>query len=442
MIAKIKGTVDILPKEAARWQALEDLTRRVSKLFDFKEIRTPIFEATELFHRGVGDGTDIVKKETYDFMDRGERSVTLRPEGTASVVRSVIENKLYTEASLPLKYYYIGPMFRYERPQKGRQRQFHQYGAEALGSYSPAVDAEVISLAVTYLKALRIDNVKVKLNSLGDLESKAAYRQVLLDYLAPKKEHLCGDCQNRYQDNPLRVLDCKVDHDNPVLIEAPKPLDHLNASSKEHFEAVRKYLDGMQIQYEIDKNLVRGLDYYTHTVFELIADHPNLGANTTLGGGGRYNDLFKSLDGPEFPAVGFAFGLERLILTMEDDQEEEEGLHCFALAIGEEARVHAAKIVRTLRHGGLIADYDLLDRPLKGQFKQAERQKAMFLLFLGDDEIKQGVVGLKNARTGEQTSVPLKTLYPTLVEKIRAEAHACSGNCEDGCDGSCGHDHE
>jgi histidyl-tRNA synthetase len=442
MIAKIKGTVDILPNETLRWQSLEDLTRRVSKLFDFQEIRTPIFEATELFHRGVGDGTDIVKKETYDFMDRGERSVTLRPEGTASVVRSVIENKLYTEASLPLKYYYIGPMFRYERPQKGRQRQFHQYGAEALGSFSPSVDAEIISLAVTYLKALRIDNVKVKINSLGDKESKAAYRQVLLDYLQPKKDQLCGDCQHRYLGNPLRVLDCKVDHDNPVLVEAPKPVDHLNEASKTHFNLVLQYLDGMQIPYEIDKNLVRGLDYYTHTVFELIADDPNLGANTTLGGGGRYNDLFRSLDGPDFPAVGFAFGLERLILAMKHEEDADEGLHCFAIAIGDEARIHAAKIVRTLRHGGLIADYDLLDRPLKGQFKQAERRKAMFLLFLGDDEIKQGVVGVKNARTGDQSNVSLKTLYPTLVEKIRAEVRSCDGNCEDGCSGDCDHPHE
>lgn len=442
MIAKIKGTVDILPNEALRWQSLEDLTRRVSKLFDFQEIRTPMFEATELFHRGVGDGTDIVKKETYDFVDRGERSVTLRPEGTASVVRSVIENKLYAEASLPLKYYYIGPMFRYERPQKGRQRQFHQYGAEALGSFSPSVDAEIISLAVTYLKALRIDNVSVKINSLGDKESKAAYRQVLLDYLQPKKDRLCGDCQHRYLDNPLRVLDCKIDHDNPVLLEAPKPVDYLNESSKAHFEMVLQYLNGMQIPYEIDKNLVRGLDYYTHTVFELIADDPNLGANTTLGGGGRYNDLFRSLDGPDFPAVGFAFGLERLILAMKQEEDADEGLHCFAIAIGDEARIHAAKIVRTLRHGGLIADYDLLDRPLKGQFKQAERRKAMFLLFLGEDEIKQGVVGVKNARTGEQSNVSLKTLYPTLVEKIRAEVRSCDGNCEDGCSGECDHHHE
>jgi histidyl-tRNA synthetase len=440
MINKIKGTVDILPGEVEKWQALEDMTRRIAKLFHFQEIRTPLFEASELFHRGVGDATDIVKKETYDFVDRGDREVTLRPEGTASVVRSVIENKLYAQPSLPLKYYYIGPMFRYERPQKGRQRQFHQFGAEALGSYSPSMDAEVIGLAVTYLKALQIGNVTVKLNSLGDKESKALYRDQLVAYLTPVKSQLCEDCQHRYLENPLRVLDCKVDHENPILQSAPKPIDRLNEASKAHFEQVKRYLDGMQIAYEVDSSLVRGLDYYTHTVFELVADNPNLGANATIGGGGRYNDLFQSLDGPAFPAVGFAFGMERLILAMQDTKAEEEGLHAFVISLGEEAKLHAAKVVRTLRHGGLVIDMDYLDRPLKGQFKQAEREKAMFLLIIGDEEIRDEMINVKNARTGDQTRLPLKTLYPNLVELIKTEMHACEGDCDGTCS-DCGHDH-
>ncbi len=436
MITKIKGTFDILPGEVSRWQELETITRQVCKLFDFKEIRTPIFELSELFHRGVGDSTDIVKKETYDFLDRGDRSVTLRPEGTASVVRSVIENKLYTQPTLPLKYYYVGPMFRYERPQKGRQRQFHQFGAEALGSFSPSVDAEVIGLAVTYLKALQIPNVVVKLNSLGDKESKAQYRSTFLSYLEPLKDQLCKDCQTRYLENPLRVLDCKVDHENPVLLNAPKPLDQLTIDAKHHFEQVCAYLDQMNIAYEVDPTLVRGLDYYTHTVFELVSNHPNLGANTTLGGGGRYNDLVESLEGPAFPAVGFAFGMERLLLALAEQTTEEEGLHAFVIALGDQARFQAARIVRTLRHGGVVCDLDLMDRPLKGQFKQAERQKAMFLLIVGDDEIKENVIQMKNSRTGDQQKVPLNELYKTLVEAIRHEAHACNGSCES-CSSGC-----
>ena len=436
MITKVKGTFDLLPEDTIRWQELENITRQVCKLYDFQEIRTPIFEQSELFHRGVGDTTDIVKKETYDFLDRGERSITLRPEGTASVVRSVIENKLYTQAKLPLKYYYIGPMFRYERPQKGRQRQFHQFGAEALGSFSPSVDAEIISLAHTYLKAYQIPNVIVKLNSLGDALSKSNYRATLLDYLGDKHQELCKDCNVRYQENPLRVLDCKVDHENPVLQNAPKPLDHLSVEAKTHFEQVCQYLNHMNIPYEIDKSLVRGLDYYTHTVFELISNHPNLGANTTLGGGGRYNDLVRSLGGVDFPAVGFAFGMERLLLAQPNQEVTPEGLHAFVIALDQPSRLQAAQVVRTLRHGGVICDQDLMDRPLKGQFKQAERQQAMFLIIIGEDEINSNSVQLKNTKTGEQEKIALTSLYPTLVERIRHFAHDCQGSCHD-CDGSC-----
>lgn len=435
MITKIKGTQDILPSEVRRWQDLEDVIFQVSRLYGFKEIRTPIFEASELFHRSVGDTSDIVKKETYDFTDRGERQVTLRPEGTASVVRSVVENKLYADPGLPLKYYYVGPMFRYERPQKGRQRQFHQFGAEAMGSFSPQMDAEMIAYATTLLAALRLPGVRVKVNSLGDAASKAAYREKLLEYLAPRIDGLCEDCRARFQDNPLRVLDCKVDKDSPILKEAPKPLDYLSPEAKAHFDAVLGHLKAMGLDFAVDKSLVRGLDYYTHTVFELEADLPTLGAQATIGGGGRYNDLVESLDGPSFPSVGFAFGLERLLLALESVEEPQppEPLHVFLITLGEAAKAQASGLLLRLRHGGLLCDTDFMDRPLKGQFKQAERLGAMYILILGDEEIAKGVVNVKNVKTGLQEAVETGQLYSYLVKGIQASAHSCGGECE-----SCG----
>ncbi len=433
MITKIKGTQDILPAESRRWQDLEDVIFQVSRLYGFREIRTPIFEASELFHRSVGDTSDIVKKETYDFADRGDRMVTLRPEGTASVVRSVIENKLYAEPSLPLKMYYVGPMFRYERPQKGRQRQFHQFGAEAMGSYSPQVDAEMIAYATTLLAALRLPKVRVKINSLGDTPSKALYRDQLMAYLQPRIDGLCEDCRARFLDNPLRVLDCKVDKESPILAEAPKPLDFLTPEAKAHFEAVLGHLRGMGLEVQIDKSLVRGLDYYTHTVFELEADLPTLGAQATIGGGGRYNDLVETLGGPSFPAVGFAFGMERLLLALESlgEAEKPEPIHAFLIALGEGARTKASELLLRLRHGGLICDTDFMDRPLKGQFKQAERLGARFCLILGDDELAKGVINVKDTETGVQETVEWAQLYPYLVQKIREHAHHCGGECAD-----------
>ncbi len=436
MIAKVKGTQDILPAESGRWQDLERVIANVSAIYNFKEIRTPMFEASELYHRGVGETTDIVKKETYDFADRGERMLTLRPEGTAGVVRAVIENKLYADPSLPLKYYYVGPMFRYERPQKGRQRQFHQFGGEALGSLLPETDAEVIAYAVTTLRALRLPNVKVKLNSLGATASKLQYRDRLIGYLEPVVAGLCPDCQARFRENPLRVLDCKFDRENPILVNAPKPLDDLNEADALHFAKVKGYLDAMHIDYVVDKSLVRGLDYYTHTVFELEADLPSLGAQATLGGGGRYNDLVESLDGPAFPAVGFAFGMERLLLALEsvDQGKRDESVHCFVIALGDVAKPKAMELMTGLRHGGLIVDADFMDRPLKGQFKQAERLGAAFTVILGETEVASGTVNVKNAATGVQETIPAANLYHYLIEAFRAMEHNCDGSC----DGSCG----
>ncbi len=420
MINKVKGTYDILPEDSFKWQAIEKVINDVSKLFNFKEIRTPIFEYSELFHRGVGETTDIVKKETYDFIDRGKRSITLRPEGTASIVRSVIENKLYASPNQPLKLYYKGPMFRYERPQKGRYRQFHQFGAEALGSNSPLIDAEIINYAVTFLRMLKIDNILIKINSLGDDESKALYKQKLKEYLKPNVDQLCSDCQRRYIENPLRVLDCKVDKFNPVLIEAPKPLDYLSHVAKTHFDKVIEALNAVGLNYEIDKSLVRGLDYYTHTVFEVEAKLETLGAQSTLVGGGRYNNLVASLGGPNVPAVGFAFGIERLILAMDslETKEEKPFIHCFMIALGDEVQNDALKIINNLRLKGLIVDYDFFDKNLKGKFKQADRLNARFLLIYGSDEQKEKVVNVKNNETGEQTKVPIIEIYQYIKNKL------------------------
>ena len=432
MINKIKGTYDILPNESSNWQNLEDVIRNVSKLFNFKEIRTPIFEYSELFHRGVGETTDIVKKETYDFTDRGGRDVTLRPEGTASVVRSVIENKLYADANQPVKLYYHGPMFRYERPQKGRYRQFSQFGAEALGSNSPLIDAEIINYAGTVLQALRIKDITIKVNSLGGSESKEVYKNKLKEYLKPNIKELCSDCQRRYEENPLRVLDCKIDAGNPILEEAPKPLSYLTDEDKYHFDKVIESLDAMKLNYVVDNSLVRGLDYYTHTVFEIDANLESLGAQKTLVGGGRYNNLVKSLGGPDVPAVGFAFGMERLLIAMESVNEitHDPFIHCFMIGLGDSVINDTLGIVNELRHGGLICDYDFFNKNLKGKFKQSDRLNPMFNLIYGEEEQKESVINVKVVKTGEQKRVPLKDLYQFLVNSIRnITTHSCEGNC-------------
>lgn len=435
MIRKVKGTYDILPDEIKKWHHIEEVMRNVAKLFNFEEIRTPMFEASELFHRSVGETTDIVKKETYDFEDRGKRMNTLRPEGTASIVRSVIENKLYANPSQPLKLYYYGPMFRYERPQKGRQRQFHQFGAEIVGCDSPLVDAEVINFAATYLKALKIDDINIRINSLGDQESKEKYQEALLEYLKPNIDKLCVDCNRRYLENPLRVLDCKVDKDSEVLENAPKPLDYLSDSAKFHFEQVVMALDAIGLKYEIDKNLVRGLDYYTHTVFEIDSDLETLGAQSTLVGGGRYNNLYSSLEGPDLPAVGFAFGVERLILALEsiDIPITDSFIHCYFINIGDAFQTNALQIINDLRHGGLIVDYDFFNKSLKSQFKQADRMNPMYYLIYGEEEAKRRVINVKSQDSREQVEVELDNLYQYLVNGLSGSG--CNGGCGtcDGC---------
>lgn len=436
MYQKMKGTYDILPEEIGKWQALEKVIRNVSKIYNYKEIRTPIIENSELFHRGVGESTDIVTKETYDFVDRGKRSNTLRPEGTAGVVRSFVENKLYASNVPVQKMYYVGPMFRYERPQKGRYRQFQQFGAEAFGSTSAQLDAEIISYAVSVLKALKISDVTVHLNSIGDDASKVNYREALVEYLKPSVDTLCHDCQKRYKTNPLRILDCKIDKDTDVIQQAPKPLDYLTEEASAHFEELLGYLDAMKIEYEIDQNLVRGLDYYTNTVFEVKAHLDTLGAQNTICGGGRYNHLVSSLGGPEVPGVGFAFGLERLMFALESIQfqGDPDYLHLYLMILGDEQKQDGMAMLNRCRLGGLFADIDFLDKNMKQKWKQAAILNARFVAIYGEDEQKQGKINVKDQETGKEETISKHQLYNYIVAELIKPSSSCSSCSEGSCD--------
>ena len=430
-ISKPKGTYDVLPTDAWKWNRLEVVIKKVCRLYNFKEIRTPIFESSELFHRTVGETSDMVTKETYDFIDRGGRSNTLRPEGTAGVARSFIENKLYAEQSVQ-KLYYMGPMFRYERQQKGRYRQFSQFGVEAIGSNSPLMDVEVILFAATTLKALGLKGVKVKINSIGDEASRAAYRTALVKYFSKYQEELCGDCKTRLEKNPLRILDCKVDNKKEFFANAPKITDYLNEESKTHFAKVVEALKEVGVAYEIDPNLVRGLDYYCHTVFELEADIEGFGAQNVLGGGGRYDKLVSDLEGPQTPCVGMAFGMDRLLLAMESEgllKENNDYIHLYIISIGDKARVTTERLLYTLRMGGLVCEADYLNKGIKGQFKQADKLNARFTAILGDEELNNFVINVKNNETDEQVTIPLNDLYTHVLGSIQAKTNSACASC-------------
>ncbi|MBM7597846.1 histidyl-tRNA synthetase [Virgibacillus halotolerans] len=416
-----RGTVDILPEQARKWQFVEEQIKNVCNRFHFEEIRTPLFEHTEVFQRGVGDSTDIVQKEMYTFDDRGGRSLTLRPEGTASVVRAFVENKLFGNPNQPVKLYYFAQMFRYERPQKGRMRQLNQFGVEVMGSADPAVDAEVIDLAMTIYKKLGLKSLKLVINSLGDNESRASHRQALVDHFTPVKDELCHDCQTRLTQNPLRILDCKTDKDHPAMKTAPSILDYLNEASKAYFDQVQDYLTMMDIDYVVDKNLVRGLDYYNHTAFEIMSEAEGFGAITTLTGGGRYNGLAEELGGPDTPGIGFGMGLERLIMALEAENVEmpiDRQLDCYLVAVGEDASKEAVRLVHELRMNGIQIDKDYQERKMKGQFKAADRLNAKYVLILGEDELEKQVVNVKEMATGEQAEIPITSLMENMQEKL------------------------
>ncbi|MBA2173490.1 histidine--tRNA ligase [Halobacillus locisalis] len=416
-----RGTQDILPGTSEKWQYVEGQLADLCRRYNYKEIRTPIFEHTELFQRGVGDSTDIVQKEMYTFEDRGERSITLRPEGTASVVRSYVQNKVYGLPNQPTKYFYMGPMFRYERPQQGRQRQFVQFGIEALGSDDPAIDAEVLALALNSYQELGLTSLKLVLNSLGDLESREAHREALVKHFGPHREELCADCQVRLDQNPLRVLDCKKDRDHPAMSTAPSILEYLNEYSENYFREVKKYLDEMGIAYEVDPNLVRGLDYYNHTAFEIMSEAEGFGAITTLSGGGRYTGLVQEVGGPETSGIGFAMSIERLLMALEAEGIElpiDEGLDTYMVALGEDAEKAAVRLTYELRKAGIQVDKDYLGKKMKAQFKAADRLHAKFVLVLGDQELENNVINVKTMDTGEQKEVSLDEIVDYMKKQL------------------------
>jgi histidyl-tRNA synthetase len=414
-----RGTQDILPGEVEKWQLIEAKARELCEKYQYQEIRTPIFEHTDLFLRGVGDTTDIVQKEMYTFEDRGGRSITLRPEGTAAVVRSFVEKKMFGLPNQPVKLYYMGPMFRYERPQAGRFRQFVQFGIEALGSNDPAIDAEVISLAMNLYKEMGLQKLKLVVNSLGDNESRTAHRNALVDHFKPRIGEFCQDCQNRLEKNPLRILDCKQDHNHELMKSAPSIIDYLNDYSKNYFEKLQKYLTHLQVPYVVDPNLVRGLDYYNHTAFEIMSDAEGFGAITTLCGGGRYNGLAEEIGGPETPGIGFALSIERFIAALKAEGVEleiNEGIDCYLASLGEEAKDYTVGLLHELRMAGLSAERDYMNRKIKAQFKAADRLSAKFVAVLGDDELKNNKINVKNMATGDQKLVDLSDFINYLQE--------------------------
>lgn len=422
MICKPKGTHDIYGEEAKKWQYVSRVVDEVMERYNYKFIRTPIFESSELFHRGVGDTTDIVTKETYDFVDRGDRKMTLRPEGTAGVVRSFIENKMYGDAIQPVKFYYNGTMYRYERPQSGRDRELTQFGVEVLGSCDPMIDAEVISLAVNIFKLLGLKGVKVKINSLGDIESRNNYREALIKYFKPHIKDLCEDCQERLNKNPLRILDCKVDCDNEIIKNAPTTLDYLNEESKNRFMDVQNYLDVLDIEYEVDSSIVRGLDYYSHTVFEIEATVKDFGANNVLAGGGRYDTLVGNLDGPDTPGIGFACGVGRLVSALVKEEISlpiKDELDAFILFVNDTEKEYAFALTQDLRLQGFRVDMEYMGRALKGQFKQADRLKAKYLVILNDEDLVAGEIQVKDNLTKEVTMVKEAELDDWLDMNVR-----------------------
>jgi len=414
-----RGTQDILPEQTPKWQKVESILRDLSRVYRYKEIRTPMFEQTELFQRGVGDTTDIVQKEMYTFEDRGGRSLTLRPEGTASAVRAYVEHKMFGAPDQPVKLSYIGPMFRYERQQAGRYRQFVQFGVEAIGSADPAIDAEVISLAMDVYHSVGLKDLQLHINSLGDKETRDAHRTALINHFKPSIGEFCSDCQNRLEKNPLRILDCKVDHEHPLMQTAPKLTDYLTEYSATYFEKVKEYLDVLGIEYVVDPNLVRGLDYYNHTAFEIMSTASGFGAITTLCGGGRYNGLVEDIGGPDVPGIGFALSIERLLLALEAEGiqlDVEDSLDIYVVAIGDEAKKKSVELLSSFRTKGISADMDYIDRKMKAQMKSADRLGAKYVIVIGDSELDEAAVNIKEMQTGNQEKVPFVELVNYLLE--------------------------
>lgn len=415
---RIKGTQDILPEESYKWIALENKIREVMQKYNFSELRTPIFEQTELFARGIGQLTDIVAKEMYTFEDRGKKQLTLKPEMTAPIIRAYLENKLYAQSQLN-KIYYIAPLFRQENPQAGRLRQFHQFGAETLGSLAVEADAEIIDLAMVIYDAIGLKDLELVINSVGDAEDRVRYKKILQDFIKPNLNKYCSDCQRRYNENPMRTLDCKNETCRALNKNAPKIAEHLLPESKNHYEKLKNQLTAIGITFEENPYLVRGLDYYTRTVFEITSDA--LGAQNAICGGGRYDLLAEELGGQPTPAVGFASGIERLIMVAEKQNiklSDPERLNVFLVAMGEKAQNESLFWLKKIRNIGLRAELDLLSRSIKAQMREANRQNADFVLLLGDDELKKKSFSVKLMDKGEQVDVSFNRIIDFLTDRF------------------------
>lgn len=426
MIQKPKGTYDVYGTYGRKQQYLEKLFATLMEKYNYEYARTPVFEMSELFHRGVGETSDIVTKETYDFIDRGNRNMTLRPEGTAGIVRSYIENKMYGRPSQPVKLWYGETMYRYERPQAGRFREFYQLGVETFGSKNPMTDAEVISIPINFFRLLGLKGLKVHINSLGDLESRMSYREALIDYFKPHLDTLCEDCKQRFLKNPLRILDCKIDHEKEFMSQAPKMIDYLNKESKEYYEQVKQYLDILKISYLEDPNLVRGLDYYSHTVFEVEASVEGFGSQNILCGGGRYDGLVEMLDGPSTPGVGFSLGIERLLTALEYEKiniAENDGLDIYMIPMDQDSQKYAFYITNLLRINGFSVDIDMMARNIKGNFKQADRYQTKYVIIIGNEELENKILTIKDNQTKEEFKIKEEDLIVFFDQKIEEDFH-------------------
>ena len=409
-----KGTRDMLPQDAYRWHYIEEEWAKICSEYGFREIRTPAFEATDLFNRGIGETTDVVQKEMYTFEDMGGRSITLKPEGTSPAVRSFIEHNIYAETQ-PTKIWYDTPCFRYEKPQAGRLREFHQFGIENFGTASMLADAEIIALGYDFLRRMGIEDVVLHISSVGCRECRPVYRKALQDFIRPHFDCLCETCKDRFEKNPMRILDCKSNEDREICKDAPKMLDYLCDECREDFEELKAHLDAMGIEYVVDPSIVRGLDYYTKTAFEFITE--KIGAQGTVCGGGRYDHLIEEIGGPDMPGVGFGLGKERLLLLMEACGHDFGGgtkPQIFLAWIGDEAREYSVKLLHELRNAGIRAETDTRERNLKGQMKYANKLGAAFTAVIGEDEVRSGELTLKNMETSGQTKVRREDLANAL----------------------------
>lgn len=421
MIQKQKGTYDVYGNTGKKIVYLENLLKALMEKYNYEYVRTPLFEASDLFHRGVGETSDIVSKETYDFTDRGNRNITLRPEGTAGVVRSFIENKMYARTEQPIKTWYYGPMYRYERPQSGRYREFYQFGVEVFGTNDPMIDAEIISIPVNFYKLLGLKGIKVNINSLGDAESRKNYRDALIEYFKPHINTLCEDCKTRFLKNPLRILDCKVDKETEILKNAPSILDYLNEVSKKHFENVKKYLEALDIEYVVNPKIVRGLDYYTNTVFEVEANVEGFGSQNVLCAGGRYNNLVETIGGPSTAGIGFALGFERLLTALDYENInviEDDGIDVYIIPMSENEKQKSLNVTNNLRMNGFKVDMDYLNRNIKSNFKQADRLNSKFVIIIGEKEIKTNVATIKNNHEKTEEKIEFDKLVEYLDRNI------------------------